>query len=151
MSVAGKGRRVIFIGASMAGKTTLTQAMMREELRYRKTQTLDIVGGFIIDTPGEYRERGGLRGALSVASAEAGLIVFLQSAAAVQSFFPPAFASMFGKPVAGVVTKADIASPEEIEEAKRRLARAGVKRVFVTSAYTGEGIQEFIDFIDSLD
>ena len=120
MSVAGKGRRVIFIGASMAGKTTLTQAMMREELRYRKTQTLDIVGGFIIDTPGE-------------------------------SFFPPAFASMFGKPVAGVVTKADIASPEEIEEAKRRLARAGVKRVFVTSAYTGEGIQEFIDFIDSLD
>ena len=27
MSVAGKGRRVIFIGASMAGKTTLTQAM----------------------------------------------------------------------------------------------------------------------------
>ncbi|WP_455600052.1 EutP/PduV family microcompartment system protein, partial [Cloacibacillus sp.] len=99
MAAADKRRRVIFIGASMAGKTTLTQAMMREELRYRKTQTLDIVGGFIIDTPGEYLERGGMRGALSVAAAEARLIVFLQSASAAQSFFPPSFASMFGKPV----------------------------------------------------
>ncbi|MCC8056684.1 EutP/PduV family microcompartment system protein [Cloacibacillus sp.] len=151
MAAADKRRRVIFIGASMAGKTTLTQAMMREELRYRKTQTLDIVGGFIIDTPGEYLERGGMRGALSVAAAEARLIVFLQSASAAQSFFPPSFASMFGKPVAGVVTKADIASPEEIAEAKRRLTRAGVGRIFVTSAYTGEGIQEFVDFIDSLE
>ena len=143
MAAADKRRRVIFIGASMAGKTTLTQAMMREELRYRKTQTLDIVGGFIIDTPGEYLERGGMRGAR--------LIVFLQSASAAQSFFPPSFASMFGKPVAGVVTKADIASPEEIAEAKIRLTRAGVGRIFVTSAYTGEGIQEFVEFIDSLD
>ena len=58
---------------------------------------------------------------------------------------------MFGKPVAGVVTKADIASPEEIAEAKIRLTRAGVGRIFVTSAYTGEGIQEFVEFIDSLD
>ena len=151
MAAADKRRRVIFIGASMAGKTTLTQAMMREELRYRKTQTLDIVGGFIIDTPGEYLERGGMRGALSVAAAEARLIVFLQSASAAQSFFPPSFASMFGKPVAGVVTKTDIASPEEIAEAKIRLTRAGVGRIFVTSAYTGEGIQEFVEFIDSLD
>ncbi|MCD8162336.1 MAG: EutP/PduV family microcompartment system protein [Synergistaceae bacterium] len=151
MAAADKRRRVILIGASMACKTTLTQAMMREELRYRKTQTLDIVGGFIIDTPWEYLERGGMRGALSVAAAEARLIVFLQSASAAQSFFPPSFASMFGKPVAGVVTKADIASPEEIAEAKRRLTRAGVGRIFVTSAYTGEGIQEFVDFIDSLD
>lgn len=146
-----KKKRLIFVGASMAGKTTLAQAMLREELRYHKTQTLNIAGGFIIDTPGEYLERGAMRGALSVAAAEARLVVFLQSGTAVQSFFPPAFASMFGKSVAGVVTKADIASAAEVEEAKRRLARAGVKRVFVTSAYTGAGIAEFLDFIDSLE
>lgn len=153
MTPAGsdKKRGVIFIGASMAGKTTLTQFMMRQELRYRKTQTLSIVGGFIIDTPGEYLERGRMRGALSVAAAEARLIVFLQSASAPQSFFPPAFASMFGKPVVGVVTKADTASQEEIAAAKRRLLCAGVERTFVTSAYTGDGIQALIDFIESVD
>ncbi len=144
-----KKKRLIFVGASMAGKTTLAQAMLREELRCRKTQTLSIAGGFIIDTPGEYLERGGLRGALSVAAAEARLVVFIQSGTAIQSFFPPAFAAMFGKPVVGVVTKADIASAAEVEAAKGRLARAGVKRAFVTSACTGAGMAEFLDFIDS--
>lgn len=143
--------RLIFIGASRAGKTTLCQALLHEELRYRKTQTLDVAGGFIIDTPGEYLERGRLRGALSVASAEAQLVVFLQSATASQSFFSPAFASMFAKPCVGVVTKADDATREQIAEAEERLRRAGVKKIFVTSAVTGEGIDRFADYLGAFE
>ncbi|MEG2183819.1 MAG: EutP/PduV family microcompartment system protein [Cloacibacillus sp.] len=141
--------RLIFIGASAAGKTTLTQAILRDELRYRKTQTIEVAGGMVIDTPGEYLERGRLRGSLAVAASEANVIVLLQSATAQVSYFPPSFASMFAKPVIGVVTKADAAAPEQIEEAKRRLERAGVTKIFVTSAYKGTGVQEFVDYIDT--
>lgn len=151
MAEAKRRVRVIFIGASMAGKTTLTQAMFKEQLRYHKTQTLDVVGGMVIDTPGEYLERGRLRGNLAVAASEADLIVLLQSASADVSYFPPQFASMFAKPSIGVVTKADIATPEQIEEAKKRLERAGVTRIFVTSAFKGTGVQELLDYIDSFD
>ncbi len=151
MSEEKRRVRVIFIGASMAGKTTLTQAMFKEQLRYHKTQTLDVVGGMVIDTPGEYLERGRLRGNLAVASSEADVVVLLQSATADISYFPPQFASMFSKPTVGVVTKADAAAPEQLKEAERRLQRAGVARIFVTSAYTGDGVQEFLDYIDAFD
>ncbi|MDO5115018.1 MAG: EutP/PduV family microcompartment system protein [Synergistaceae bacterium] len=146
----GGAVRLIFIGASAAGKTTLTQAILKDELRYRKTQTLSVEGGFIIDTPGEYLERGGMRGALAVASAEADVVVLLQSAPAAVSYFPPAFASMFSKAVVGVVTKADIAAPEEIARAEGFLRRAGASPVFVTSAYTGRGVEEFVNYVSSL-
>lgn len=143
--------RVIFIGASRAGKTTLCQALRHEELRYHKTQTISVVGGFIIDTPGEYLERGRMRGALSVAAADAQLVVFLLAAKAAQSFFSPGLASMFNKPCVGVITKADIASAADIEKARVELERAGAERVFVTSSRTGEGIQAFADYLAQFD
>lgn len=144
-----KKRCVMFIGASAAGKTTLCQAIMHEELKYHKTQTLNVVGGFIIDTPGEYLERGRMRGALQVASAEAQLIVFMQSAAAQQSFFSPYLATMFTKPCIGVVTKADAATPEQIKAAVGHLERSGIKKIIITSAVTGSGVQELIDCLNS--
>ncbi|MFR5880761.1 MAG: EutP/PduV family microcompartment system protein [Cloacibacillus evryensis] len=134
----------------MAGKTTLTQAMMREELRYRKTQTLDIVGGFIIDTPGEYLGEGRPARAPRWRPRRLGSSYFSRARPPYR-VFPAGVRLDVRQAGRRSGDWADIASPEEIEEAKRRLARAGVKRVFVTSAYTGEGIQEFIDFIDSLD
>lgn len=46
--------RVILIGRTTAGKTTLCQRISHEELNYRKTQTITVVNGRMIDTPGEY-------------------------------------------------------------------------------------------------
>ena len=50
-------RRIILIGRSTAGKTTLCQRINHEELQYHKTQTVQIVNQSMIDTPGEYLER----------------------------------------------------------------------------------------------
>ena len=63
-----KMKRVILIGRSMAGKTTLCQYISRQDLKYNKTQTVEVVNGTMIDTPGEYLERTNLRGALTVLS-----------------------------------------------------------------------------------
>lgn len=69
-----KQKRVILIGRSMAGKTTLCQYINNEDLKYHKTQTIQVVNGTMIDTPGEYLERTYLRGALTVTATDADLL-----------------------------------------------------------------------------
>ncbi|WP_312355718.1 EutP/PduV family microcompartment system protein, partial [Aminipila sp.] len=63
-------QRIILVGKSQAGKTTLTQYMTNQQLSYHKTQTVEVVNGQFIDTPGEYLEQTGFYGALSVPAAD---------------------------------------------------------------------------------
>ena len=110
-------KRIILIGRSMAGKTTLIQYLTNSELKYRKTQTIEIINQNMIDTPGEYLERTAYRGALVVSAADADCIVLVQDAGEHGTMFPPGYASTFAKPCIGVVTKSDRASEKEIEDA----------------------------------
>lgn len=138
-------RRIILIGKSTAGKTTLCQCINHEELKYHKTQTVQVINKNMIDTPGEYLERTGYRGALIVTSTEADIIVLVQDATEAGTMFPPMFNSMFAKPCVGVVTKADLASKEQVERAKKYLKMAGAGSLYVTSAVTGEGVDELVE------
>lgn len=139
-----KKKRVILIGKSTAGKTTLCQRINNEELKYHKTQTVQIINKNMIDTPGEYLERTGFRGALVVTSTEADVILLVQDATEEGTMFPPLFNSMFAKPCVGVVTKADLASKEQVERAEKYLKSAGASTLYVTSAVTGEGVDELV-------
>ncbi len=148
MASMKKGKRIILIGRSMAGKTTLCQYINHEALRYKKTQTIEIVNANMIDTPGEYLERSYMRGALLVSAADADCIVLVQQANEHGTMFSPGYSSMFAKPCIGVVTKRDLGSPKEIEDAKKYLAMAGAKEIFVTSSYEGVGFQELLDYLE---
>lgn len=143
-SAEEKKKRVILIGRSAAGKTTLCQRINNEELKYHKTQTVQIINKNMIDTPGEYLERTGFRGALVVTSVEADIILLVQDATEEGTMFPPMFNSMFAKPCVGVVTKADLAGEEQVERAKKYLKSAGAGSLYVTSAVTGEGVEELV-------
>ena len=58
-------KKIILMGRVAAGKTTLTQALRGEAIRYQKTQYIhhdDVV----IDTPGEYAENAVLGRALAL-------------------------------------------------------------------------------------
>ena len=46
-------KKIILIGRVAAGKTTLTQALRGEEIKYYKTQYVNYLDT-VIDTPGEY-------------------------------------------------------------------------------------------------
>ena len=46
-------KKIILMGRSEAGKTTLTQALKGEKITYKKTQYINHYD-VIIDTPGEY-------------------------------------------------------------------------------------------------
>ena len=52
-------RKIMFVGRSESGKTTLTQAMKGKKIIYHKTQYVNHYD-VIIDTPGEYAETSGL-------------------------------------------------------------------------------------------
>lgn len=142
-----KTKRIILIGRSSAGKTTLSQHLNREALRYHKTQTVQVVNQRVIDTPGEYLERLHMRGALMVSSTDADLIVLVQDATENGTMFPPAYTSVFAKPSIGVVTKSDLASPEQIEKAKEYLRMAGAGDIFVTSSVKGIGFVPLLDLL----
>ena len=140
-------RKLILIGRSEAGKSKLIQALRNEDIRYHKTQSVDYTGS-IIDTPGEYAETSRLGGALAVFSYEADVIGLLLSAIEPYSLFPPCIVGMATRPVIGIVSKCDhpYANPER---AKLWLELAGCKRIFFTSSYTHNGMDEIIKYLDS--
>lgn len=142
-----KLKKVILIGRSMAGKTTLCQYISHEDLKYHKTQTVQVVNGSMIDTPGEYLERTYLRGALTVTAVDADLIILVQQADEVGTMFPPGYSSTFAKPCIGVVTKSDLADEKQVEDAKECLRIAGAREIFVTSSYEGTGFGELLEYL----
>ena len=131
-------RKIIFIGRSEAGKTTLTQAMKGKKIVYHKTQYINHYD-VIIDTPGEYA------GSLAVYSAEADVVGLLISATEPFSLYPPNVTAQSNREVVGIVTKCDhwAANPEQAAD---WLRLAGCKKIFMTSSFTGEGIADIISF-----
>lgn len=143
-----KKTRIVLMGRSAAGKTTLCQCINHEEVHYHKTQTVSIVNQNMIDTPGEYMERRAYRGALMVTATDADTVVLVQDATEGGTMFPPAYGSMFAKPTVGVVTKKDLATEEQIEKAKKYLSMAGAQAIFVVSGVTGEGVPELVEYLN---
>ncbi|MFQ7473272.1 MAG: EutP/PduV family microcompartment system protein [Anaerovoracaceae bacterium] len=138
-------RKIIFIGRSEAGKTTLTQALKGETITYHKTQYVNNYD-VIIDTPGEYAETKNLGGALALYSYEADVVGLLISAIEPYSLYPPNVTTVSNREVIGIVTKIDhpIADPKQAE---LWLKLAGCEKVFFVSSYTGEGIAELLEYL----
>ena len=138
-------RKIIFIGRSEAGKTTLTQAMKGEHITYHKTQYVNNYD-VIIDTPGEYAETKTLGGALAVYSYEADVVGLLLSATEPYSLYPPNITTLCNREVIGIITKID--HPQaNVHQAEEWLRLAGCEKIFHVSAYTGDGIPELLEFL----
>ena len=137
--------KVILIGRSESGKTTLTQALRGEELHYDKTQSVEREG-FIIDTPGEYIQTRNFGGALAVYAYESDIVGLLLSATEPYSLFSPNITSMANRLVIGIITGIDQkdANPDRAE---RWLRLAGCKNVFHVSSYTGDGVWQILDYL----
>lgn len=138
-------KKIIFMGKTGCGKTTLTQAMRGEKIRYHKTQCINHFD-CVIDTPGEYAENKILGRALALYSYEADVVGLLLSAREEYSLFPPCITCMCNREVIGIVTQID-RSDARPERAKSWLELAGCKRIFMVSSVTGEGIGEVLDYL----
>lgn len=138
-------KKLILIGRVAAGKTTLTQALRGEELRYCKTQYIRYEDT-IIDTPGEYTERRELSGPLALYAYEADLVGLVAGADEPYSIFSPCITSLVNREVVGIVTGIDRprARPERVAA---WLRLAGCRKVFLVSAYTGAGLTDILDYL----
>ncbi len=141
-------KKAMLIGSSTCGKTTLCQRLNGINIEYQKTQTIGVINN-CIDTPGEYLENRQLYKGIIVTAADSDVILFLQDATDERFRFSPGQAAFFSAPVIGVVSKIDIATKQQIDDAVELLELAGCRRIFLTSAVTGEGTHELLEYLES--
>jgi len=140
-------KKLMLIGKTSCGKTTLTQAINEKDFLYKKTQTVEIIDG-IIDTPGEYIESRLYYNALLVTSVDSDVIAMVQDCTVENSVFPPSFASRFAKPVIGIITKVDLCCDEnKLKIAEEFLINTGVEKIFKVSSFDGQGIESLKNYL----
>lgn len=138
-------RKIILMGRSECGKTTLRQALNGEKIHYNKTQYINHEQ-VVIDTPGEYAENHTLGRALALYSYEADVVGLLLSAREEYSLYPPCVTAAANRPVIGIVTQID--RPDaRADRAESWLRLAGCKEIFHVSAVTGEGIDKILEYL----
>ena len=138
-------KRIVLMGRSEAGKTTLTQALKGEKIRYEKTQYVNYFD-VIIDTPGEYAQTASLSHALALDAYEADVVGLLLAANEPYTLYPPCITNMCNREVIGIVTK--IHDPDAcVERAEGWLKRAGCRTIFRVDSRTGEGIPALLEHL----
>ena len=138
-------KKLILIGRSGVGKTTLTQALKGEKTHYQKTQYIDY-GSFLIDTPGEYAENHDLGAALCLYAYEADIVALLIAADEQYSLFPPNITCMVNREVIGIVTKCDKA---DCSRAENWLRLSGCETVYKVDSKTGKGINQVLEHLEN--
>lgn len=132
-------KKIMLIGRTGSGKTTLCQRLHQMEMDYHKTQAVTFFD-HAIDTPGEYLEQRGYYSALMVTAADADVVALVADATVEESFLPPGLAGAFAKPVIGIVTKCDLAQDSSIYRAIKALREAGAGEIYVVDAVSGAGV-----------
>jgi len=140
-------KKIILIGSVACGKTTICQYLNGMEIEYKKTQAIEIYNT-TIDTPGEYLDHRAMLKSVMITATDAEQVLFVQDASREIYSFSPGQSSSFGIPVAGVVTKTDIATEKQIEDAEYLLRLAGASPIFKVSPMTGEGMEELRNFLE---
>ncbi len=132
-------KKILLVGKTGSGKTSLIQSLQDHKLIYKKTQTITFSGMFI-DSPGEFLENRRLYPALMTSSVGCHTVVLVQDASVINSVFPPNFSTMFKKKIIGIVTKVDKKSSNP-ERAEKFLRRAGAEEIIRTSALDKTGLE----------
>ncbi len=138
-------KKIILIGRSESGKTTLTQALKGEKIQYSKTQYTNHYD-VIIDTPGEYIQTKNLGAALAMYTFEADVVGLLMSATEPYSLFSPCVTPLANRPVIGIITKINDKNAD-IEQAESWLRLAGCTDIFYVDSVTGEGVFKIFEYL----
>ncbi len=138
-------KKLILIGRSESGKTSLTQALRGSPLSYRKTQYINY-SDILIDTPGEYIQTKNLGAALAIYSYEADVVGLLCSATEPFSLFSPCIACLANREVIGIVTKIHEKNADTAM-ARRWLELCGCEKIFEVDSSDRTGIDDLISYL----
>ncbi|WP_291581254.1 EutP/PduV family microcompartment system protein [Clostridium sp. UBA6640] len=132
-------KRIMIIGPSRSGKTTIVNALNDYDGPLRRTPDL-IYGKNTIDVPSAYIENAWMYKHVIALSQDASHVLILVDQSKCTEIYSPGFAKSFRCPVIGVVTKCDL-TPENEEKCLRQLKIVGVSEpYFHTSFPMGTGI-----------
>ncbi|MCS7232488.1 MAG: EutP/PduV family microcompartment system protein [Synergistetes bacterium] len=144
-------KRVMVIGSTGVGKTTLLEKLGLRNKRVKKTESVD-VDAFSIDTPGEFLDIPRFYNALIVFSSKAKIVLLVVDAVDPKPF-PSGISKVLRAVALGVINKIDLlydGKELKIDLARKFLRDAGVKEVFEVSALTGFGLIELKKRIDDI-
>ena len=140
--------RLILVGKSGAGKTTLSQALLGQEMIHMKTQCTEYHEK-IIDIPGEYLENPRFYNAIITMAFDADIMILVCDVNSQDYYLPPNFGNMFNLKVIGVITKTDLIHDEKtLEKVKDVLSQAGASQIFKVSAITDVGIDVLRELLE---
>jgi ethanolamine utilization protein EutP len=143
-------KNIIFMGKTGSGKTTLCQKLDQLEIKYKKTQSVELYNN-AIDTPGEYMENRSLYNALITTSVDAKVIAIVYDCTQEENYIAPGFSSIFCKEVIGVITKISKANSEDqINLAQERLELAGASKIFKVDTIENIGLDELLEYLSKL-
>ncbi len=138
-------KKILLIGSTGSGKTTLAQTLNSSIQKYKKTQTIECLNS-VFDTPGEYIENRRFFNALLTTSFSCEIIGLIQDCSSSFCIFPPGFATMFNRPVIGIISKID-KEEKKIAFAEKCLINSGVNKVFLVSSIDRFGVEELKKFL----
>ena len=118
-------KRIMIIGPTKCGKTTLANELNDIRGTARKTQDV-IYGKNTIDVPGAYIENAWMYQHLIAASQDASHVLILIDQSKRSDVYSPGFAKVFSCPVIGIISKCDLV-PENEEHCIQLLKRLGVR------------------------
>ncbi len=138
-------KKIILVGRTGTGKTTLTQALKGKQIYYHKTQYVNHYD-VIIDTPGEYCENRTLANGIIIYAYEADVVGLMMSSTEDYSVYSPNIVSLSSRDVIGIVTKInDVGARPDLAEQWLRLA--GCKTIFFVDSVKGEGIADIFSYL----
>ncbi|SHJ23639.1 ethanolamine utilization protein EutP [Clostridium cavendishii DSM 21758] len=132
-------KRIMVIGPSRSGKTTLVNALNNYNGELRRTQDM-IYGENTIDVPGSYIENSWMYKHVIAAAQDASHVLMLIDQSRCTEIYSPGFAKSFRCPVIGVITKSDL-MPENREKCIKQLKKIGISEPYFNVSFPkGTGI-----------
>lgn len=143
-------KRIMIIGPSRSGKTTLANWLNEYEGPLRRTQDV-IYGKKTIDIPSSYIENAGMYKHIISISQDASYILLLVDSSKQHQIYSPGFAKSFQCPVIGVITKMDLKSENEALSLKELNATGVEEPYYRISALKGIGTEALKEYLFSIE
>jgi len=140
-------KRVMVIGPTGCGKTTLVNALNDHDGPIRKTQNI-IYKDKTMDVPGAYIENAWMYKHLIAAAQDASHVLILVDQSRNDDVYSPGFAKVFRCPVIGVIAKCDLSAENEVL-AIQKLKKLGIAEpYFKISVSDRTGIEALKEYLE---